>query len=57
MFNEDLMNVKKLGIQLNALISQSPYENFLKNVKLIYEPGRFLSGQCGICLLSQFLIS
>lgn len=48
--NESLLNVKKLGDELNALISKSPYENFLKNVKLIYEPGRFLSGQCGIYL-------
>lgn len=49
--NESLLDVKKLGTELNALMSQSPYENFLKNVKLIYEPGRFLSGQCGIYLI------
>ena len=46
--NENALDIGKLGSKLNDLIESVKYRNFLKDVELIYEPGRYLSGKAGI---------
>jgi len=44
------VDLNKLGKSLSELTNAKEYKNFLEDVKLIYEPGRFLSGLSGIYL-------
>ncbi len=45
---EDLLDASQLGKALKDLVKSSEYNQFLADVKLVYEPGRFLTGQSGI---------
>lgn len=47
---EPFLNTEKLGNKLNDLIEKSDYKNFLSGMKIILEPGRYLSGPAGIYL-------
>lgn len=48
--DEKDIDLLKLGDSLSELINAKEYKGFLDGVKLIYEPGRFLSGVSGIYL-------
>ncbi len=48
--DEKHLDIKSLGISLTKLVSDKVYNEFLNGVKLIFEPGRFLSGASGIYL-------
>lgn len=45
------LDIKKLGTALYSLLEEKKYSSFLKNVELIFEPGRFLTGECGIYIM------
>ncbi|MDD5361804.1 MAG: diaminopimelate decarboxylase [Ignavibacteria bacterium] len=47
---EKPLDTAKLGNDLNVLIESKNYRDFLKDVDLIFEPGRYLSGRAGIYL-------
>ncbi|HEX2787852.1 MAG TPA: diaminopimelate decarboxylase [Ignavibacteria bacterium] len=42
------LDIDKLKKELNFLYRNKKYSSFLEKIKMIYEPGRYLSGQCGI---------
>ncbi|MFA7361576.1 MAG: diaminopimelate decarboxylase [Candidatus Kapaibacterium sp.] len=44
------IDITELGESLSELINRSDYRSLLDGVKLIYEPGRYLSGKSGIYL-------
>ena len=46
--DEKKLNIEKLGNSLNDLFNTSEYKNFINSTNLIFEPGRFISGECGI---------
>jgi diaminopimelate decarboxylase len=48
--DEEELDIESLGQELKELFEEEHYLSFLKNVKLIFEPGRYLSGMCGIYL-------
>lgn len=48
--SEEELDVGTLGENLSSLLSDEYYSGKLKNTLLIFEPGRYLSGQCGIYL-------
>lgn len=48
---EPFLDAEKLGYNLNELINKTEYKNFLSGMKIILEPGRFLSGLAGIYLM------
>lgn len=47
---ENFLDIERLGNRLNDLIENAEYKNFLAGMKIILEPGRFLSGLAGIYL-------
>lgn len=47
---ESFLDVEKLGNSLTDLINKNDYKNFLAGMKIILEPGRYLSGPAGIYL-------
>ena len=48
---EPFLDTEKPGNSLNELINKPEYKNFLSGIKIILEPGRFLSGLSGIYLM------
>jgi len=48
--NEKELDIENLGNKLNELIRSSEYSSYLSGISIIFEPGRYLSGQCGIYL-------
>lgn len=48
--DEKELDVKSLGQELQKLFDEDTYAGFIKDIKLIFEPGRYLSGMCGIYL-------
>lgn len=47
---EEELDVGMLGENLSSLLNEEFYSEKLKDTLLIFEPGRYLSGQCGIYL-------
>lgn len=54
--HEPFLDAEKLGNGLNELINKPRYKNFLSGMKIILEPGRFLSGLAGIYLMKVLYI-
>ena len=46
--NEKEVNISALGSKLGELLKSEEYGDFLSEMELIYEPGRYLSGMSGI---------
>lgn len=48
--DEKFLDIEKLGIKLDTLISSGGYKEFLSGMTVILEPGRYLTGLAGIYL-------
>jgi diaminopimelate decarboxylase len=48
---EKYLDIEKLGKNLNELIQKPEYKDFLDGIKIILEPGRYISGLSGIYLI------
>lgn len=46
--NEKEINLKQINNGIQKILHQKKYKEFLKNINLIFEPGRFISGMSGI---------
>jgi len=45
---EKELDLKIISTGIKKIINDKKYKNFLKNIKLIFEPGRYISGMSGI---------